>query len=318
MRQKPPAAEAGPAQAEWASRPERSNLAMMRLMTWISLRLGRPAGRVVLYGIAAYFLASSAAARRSSRHYLRRALGRRPGWGDLFRHFLDFASTIHDRVYLLNDRFDPFNIVVQGEGLLAEAVCRGEGILLMGAHMGSFEVIRAVGRHQPGLRVAMLMYEDNARKLNAMLAAINPQAQQEVIALGQVGAMLKVRDRLEDGTLVGLLGDRTLGGEPTLPVLFLDALAPLPVGPFRLAALLGRPVVFMVGLYLGGNRYEIHFEPLADFSATPPAEREAAVAAAMQRYAALLDGYCRSAPYNWFNFFDFWAMPETPGSAGPV
>jgi predicted LPLAT superfamily acyltransferase len=316
MRRKPAAAAPGPAQAEWARRPERSNLATMRLMTWISLRLGRPAGRVVVYGIAAYFLAFSPAARRSSRGYLRRALGREPGWGGLFRHFLDFASTIHDRIYLLNDRFDLFDIAVRGEALVAQAGADGRGVLLMGAHLGSFEVVRAIGRHQPGLRMAMLMYEDNARKLNAMLAAINPRAQQEVIPLGQVGSMLKVRDRLEEGALVGLLGDRTLGGEPASRVLFLGRPAQLPAGPFRLAALLGRPVVFMAGLYLGGNRYEVHFEPLADFSQTPPGGREAAVAAAIERYAALLDRHCRSAPYNWFNFFDFWAAPTAPGQAG--
>jgi len=37
--------------------------------------------------------------------------------------------------------------------------------------MGSFEVIRAMGRQIPGLRVSMVMHEDNAQKINAMLAA---------------------------------------------------------------------------------------------------------------------------------------------------
>jgi len=35
------------------------------------------------------------------------------------------------------------------------------------------------------------------------------------------------------------------------------------------------------------------------------------VAAAIARYAALLDQYCRKAPYNWFNFFDFWQSAPT-------
>ena len=73
-----------------------------------------------------------------------------------------------------------------------------------------------------------------------------------------------------------------------------------------MAALLRRPVFFMTGLYLGGNRYRLHFEPLADFSQTPRADRDAAIRAAMQRYADRLSHFCRLAPYNWFNFFDFW------------
>jgi predicted LPLAT superfamily acyltransferase len=62
----------------------------------------------------------------------------------------------------------------------------------------------------------------------------------------------------------------------------------------------------MAGLYLGGNRYQIHFEPLADFSETSRADRDTAMLAAQQRYAERLSHFCRIAPYNWFNFFDFW------------
>jgi predicted LPLAT superfamily acyltransferase len=304
------------AQAEWASRPERSSLAMMRLMTWISLHLGRPAGRVVLYGIATYFLLFSPNSRRTSRNYLRRALGREARWTDLFRHFLAFASTIHDRVYLINDRFDLFDIAVSGEALIVESCAEAQGILLMGAHMGSFEVIHTIGRQRSDFRVAMLMYEENARKLNTMLAAINPKARQDIIPLGHVDSMLRVRDCLDEGALVGVLADRTLGDEPTAPVSFFDGQANFPVGPFRLAAMLGQRVVFMTGLYLGGNRYEVHFEPLADFSQTLPAGREAAVAEAIASYASLLEQYCRKAPYNWFNFFDFWHNPQTPAVTG--
>lgn len=279
---------------------------MLRLMSWISLRLGRPVGRLVLRGIAAYFLLLAPSARRASRHYLRLALGREPGWRDLFRHFLSFASTIHDRVYLINSRFDLFEITLHGEQLIADYRAAGRGVLLMGAHLGSFEVIRAIGRHQPGLRVAMAMYEDNARKLNAMLAAINPEARQDIVSLGQIDSMLRIRDLLDEGTVIGILGDRTLGDDRVLSLAFLGADAPLPVGPFRLAATLRRPVIFMVGLYLGGNRYHIHFEPLADFSNTPPSERETALRSAMTRYVSLLERHCRTSPYNWFNFFDFW------------
>ena len=92
----------------------------------------------------------------------------------------------------------------------------------------------------------------------------------------------------------------------TVDCAFLGAPASFPLGPFRMAAMLRRPVFFMTGVYLGGNRYQIHFEPLADFSTTPRAGRDAAIAAAQQAYAARLSHFCRIAPYNWFNFFDFW------------
>lgn len=295
-----------PAGSDWLKQQERSNLAILKLMVWISLTFGRRFGRLVLYGIAAYYVLFAPKARRFSRDYLHRALGRWAEWSDGFRHVFSFASTIHDRIYLLNDRFNLFDIEVIGAEELHAALDKQPGALLIGAHLGSFEVLRALGRGRAGLKVAILMYEENARKINATLEAINPRATEDIIPLGRMDSMLQARDRLDQGYLVGMLADRSLGGDATVECDFLGEPAPFPVGPFRMAAMLRRPVYFMAGLYLGGNRYQIHFEPLADFSATPRAEREAAIKAAQQHYAERLSHFCRLAPYNWFNFFDFW------------
>jgi predicted LPLAT superfamily acyltransferase len=284
-----------PTNAEWLKQQEKSNLAIIRLMVWISLTFGRAIGRIVLYGIAAYYVVFAPKARNFSREYLHRALGRWAEWSDGFRHVLSFASTVHDRIYLLNDRFDLFDIEIIGAEALNASLAKQPGALLIGAHLGSFEVLRAVGRGKAGLKVAMMMYEENARKINSTLEAINPAATQDIIALGRMDSMLEARDKLDQGYLVGMLADRGLGNDATVDCDFLGKPAPFPVGPFRMAAMLRRPVFFMAGLYLGGNRYQIHFEPLADFSET-----------AQQRYAERLSHFCRIAPYNWFNFFDFW------------
>lgn len=303
-----------PSQTAWVHTPERSNMLMLRVMTWISLRLGRRAARGVLHLIASYFLLFAPASRRASGNYLRRALGRSPRWRDLYQHFFTFAATIHDRVYLVNRRFDLFDFEVHGEDTLRRLLAEGNGLFLMGAHLGSFEVIRALGRKDTDLRVTMLMHEDNAKKINAMLAAINPEAVQDIIGLGHIDSMLRVQQRLDNGGVVGMLVDRTPGNDTLHPVQILGSNTNLPEGPFRMAALLRRPVIFMTGLYLGGNRYAIHFDTLADFSAVERGGRDAALQTAIARYAALLDQYCRKAPYNWFNFFDFWqpAPAATP------
>jgi predicted LPLAT superfamily acyltransferase len=292
--------------AEWISSPERGSTLLLRLMASLSLQLGRTVSRAALYGIALYFFLFAPSARRHSRRYLRLALGRKPRARDRFRQIFHFATTIHDRVYLLNEQYDCFDVTIEGESHLRAQLHGGRGAFLMGAHMGSFEVMRSVGRRQPGLHVSMAMYEHNARKLNAILAAINPAAKADIISLGQIDAMLHFAERLDRGGFVGMLGDRTLGDEPVQSVSLLGERAQLPTGPMRAAAILRRPVIFMVGLYRGKNRYHVVFAPLADFSTTSAGSRDAAVRAAIERYAALLDRYCRSDPYNWFNFFDFW------------
>ncbi len=296
--------------ANWAQRPERGSALLLRLMTRLSLWFGRKPARVLLHPIVLYFLLCSPAARRSSRAYLARALDRPPRWLDLYRHFHSFSAALLDRIYLLNQRFDLFEFEVEGEDIIRGAIAEGQGVFLIGAHIGSFEALRALGRKESGLDVAMAMFEENAGKIMATLTAINPALKQDVIPLGRIDSMLQLSERLDSGTMVGMLADRTLGEENLQPVSLLNDTAYLPTGAFRMAALLRRRVVFMAGLYLGRNRYRLVFQPLADFSAVASGQRQQALQDALARYAALMEACCRDAPYNWFNFFDFWQAPE--------
>jgi predicted LPLAT superfamily acyltransferase len=292
--------------AEWITHRERGSDSLLSVMAFVSLRLGRTLSRIPLYGIALYFFLFGPRARRHSRRYLRLALGRAPSARDRFRHLLTFATTIHDRVYLASEQFEIFDITIEGEARVLAHSNNGRGALLMGAHMGSFEVIRSLGRHRPGLEIAMSMYEENARKIKSVFAAINPRLVEDILPLGRIDSMLAVADRLERGAFVGVLGDRSLGAEPVQSATVLGERVNLPTGPMRAAAILRCPVYFMAGLYRGKNRYHVIFERIADFSATSAADRKAAIGAAIERYAGLLDRYCRSDPYNWFNFYDFW------------
>ena len=295
-----------PSKAEWIRHRERGSMTLLRIMAFVSLRLGRTVSRIPLYGIAVYFFLFAPDARRHSRRFLRLALNRAPRARDRFRQILSFATTIHDRDFLVNEQFHLFNITLEGESLMRAQSDSGRGALLMGAHMGSFEVMHSLGRRRRGLQVTMAMYAENARKINAVLAAIKPHPVPDIVSLGRIDAMLHIAERLDRGAFIGVLGDRTLGSEPTQAVTLLGERAYLPTGPMRAAAILRCPVFFMAGLYRGKNNYHVVFVPVADFSTTPAGTRNMAVRAAIERYAAVLDQYCRSDPYNWFNFYDFW------------
>lgn len=294
---------AGRGMQEWTGQHERGSLTLLRLMAHLSLKLGRRATRPIVYVITAYFFLFSPRARRASRRYLQLALGRAPRAAECFKHVLYFATCIHDRIYLVNGQYHRFECTVEGGDLMQQQKEAGRGAFLMGAHLGSFEVMASVGRRH-ALSVSMAMYEQNAHKISSLLAALG--AKPDIIALGQVDAMLRIAARLDAGAFVGVLGDRTLGEEPVQRVSLLGRDAHLPTGPMRAAAILRRPVIFMTGLYRGANRYHVVFEPIADFSTTPTGGREAAVRQAVERYAELLERHCRSDPFNWFNFFDFW------------
>jgi len=280
---------------------------MLRAAVWLALALGRPVARLLLPAVSLCFLAASASDRAASREYLRRILGREPGLGDVFRHFHTFALTVLDRVYLLRGRVADFEVRVQGEDIVAELLDRGEGCLLMGSHLGSFEIIGAVGRRARVPRVRRVMYRRNAGHLSAAMAAINPEHAAQVIALGEHDSMLELDRALSEGDFAGILADRVLDDEDAVPLPFLGQPARFPRGPFQVAALLKRPVVLMIGLYRGGNRYDVYFERLADMSGAGRDQRGALVEDAMRRYVERLEHYCRLAPFNWFNFYDYWS-----------
>ena len=100
--------------------------------------------------------------------------------------------------------------------------------------MGSFEIIRALGRHNTASRISLVMYEDNARKFNSVLRAIKPDLGLQVISLGKVDAMLKVDEALKRGEIIGMLGDCTFKGEGTVACPFLGGQARFPTGRFAL------------------------------------------------------------------------------------
>jgi predicted LPLAT superfamily acyltransferase len=291
----------------WAQQTERGSMLALKVIAWIALHLGRRISRLVLIPIVGYFYLSTPKARRASADFLSRIPGQPYGAMAVFKHLYTFAAVTLDRVYFLNGRLDLFDVqtVDVGNQALGQAT-KGVGLFLMGAHMGSFDSVRSIARDHPDLKMILLMYEDNARNIKQLLNAINPLAQQDIISLGQASAMLKVREQLAAGSLIGVLADRSIerNGNVKLPLLGQEA--NFPTGPFRLAAMLKHPVFFMVGVYHGANRYTIHLEPVMDFSEVDYTQREVATQQAMQRYVQLIEQYCAESPYNWFNFFDFW------------
>ncbi len=293
----------GPA---WTAQTERGSPLLLKLMAWAALHFGRGFALLLIWPIALFFWLRTPSQRQHSAAYLRRVLARDVSARDTFAHYRSFSTAILDRVFFLSDRYDLYDIDVAGLHHLENTITQGRGGFLLGAHVGSFEALRAVARTRKDAPVCIAMFEEAARKINAFVRALNPNAATDIIALGRPDSMLAIQERLARGQLVGMLADRSLGEDKMQAVPFLGDPAKFPIGVFRMAAALHVPVIFMSGLHLGGNRYRLSFEPLADFSETPRAEREAAVANAVRSYAGSIEAACRLAPLNWFNFYDFW------------
>ena len=104
-------------------------------------RARRPIARALLYPICVYYLIFSRQAGRAIRSFLIRALGRPISRRDLYRQYHSFASTLLDRIYLLAGQYGRFDIDIRGLDLLKDRLARGHGCILLGSHLGSFEIV---------------------------------------------------------------------------------------------------------------------------------------------------------------------------------
>ena len=290
----------------WTTLPERGTPASLRMIAWIAVHIGRGAARLLLYPVTLYFLITARAARRISYQYLKRVRGGLDHCWHVFRHFHCFAATILDRVYLLRGEFERFRVTVHGKELLQRQIETGKGSILLGSHLGSFEVLRALGVMQRGFPLKVLMDTVHNQNISRFFDALNPKIAGTVIAPDRPDTLIRVKESLDKGYFVGMLGDRVFGGDKTTQCQFLGAPATFPAGPILLAAMMRCPVILFFGLYRGGNRYEICFEHFADVIVLERDRRADETQLWMQRYAERLEYYARLAPHNWFNFYPFW------------
>lgn len=290
----------------WFQQKERGSPLALRIILWVALNVGRRASRALLYPITAYFLLFAPQSRRHSRNYLRRVLGREPHLMDLARHLHCFAAVILDRVFLLAGQDDRLDIQVHNREVFLEHVDSGQGAILLGAHLGSFEALRALAVGKYDFPVRVLMYNDHNQSITQFLEALNPEVAASVIPLGRTETLIQARECLDQGELIATLGDRVAESDKMVACDFLGDTALFPQGPLLLAAVLKVPVILCFGLYRGGNRYDIVFEPFAETIDAPRGQRDEALAQWVQRYASRLEARVREAPYNWFNFYDFW------------
>jgi predicted LPLAT superfamily acyltransferase len=290
----------------WTELPERGTPALLRLIIWIAVRMGRRTARLLLYPITFYFLVTGRSARRVSREYLERAGCGPVDWRQVFRHFHWFGATILDRVYLLRGEFERFDVQLHHPEILHRQMKTGKGCILLGSHLGSFEVLRALGVTQQEFRLKVLMDVAHNENITRLFDTLNQEIAGTVIVPDRPDTLLKAKESLDAGFLIGMLGDRPTSGGKTARCQFLGRPASFPAGPILLASMMQCPVILFFGLYRGGNCYEIHFEQFASEIVLHRGRRAEEIQLWTQRYVERLEHYTRLAPYNWFNFYPFW------------
>ncbi|MEM8818008.1 MAG: hypothetical protein AAGE90_00565 [Pseudomonadota bacterium] len=298
----------------WAEAREAGAGWQLRLMRWTALRLPPIVVDPLLWLVAfAFSINPRRPANAASIDYLTRMHRRRPTLVERHRHALTFAHMFHERVRLLATGTEGFTITAQGSETVIDLVGEGKGGVLLGAHFGSFEALRAFDRKLPGLNVRYLMYPDHAEHSTKLLRELNPEVADRVISLVDgPQAMMEVFEALDRGQFVAFLGDRLprrdLRG--TLSVPFLRGQIDIPTSPYIAAIAAQVPLILCLAPRLGKDRYDLSFIELYDGAPVARRKRDATIKALGHRYAKALEDMCRRHPDNWFNFFDIWGDGE--------
>ena len=289
----------------WAAKAERGSELLIRLIAWLATAVGRPFCRMLLYPIVLYFLVSDATARRSSSEFIGFVRGRPARLREVFAHFHTFAATLLDRVYMAHGEFQHFDVVIEGVELLDRALQAGKGCILLGSHLGSFDLMMLANRAFDRRPVTVMMRVDPRARLRRIVGIDDTQLR--LIEVGRPDSYLRAHDVLAEGGIVGILADRVDGAAPSAGTRFLSKEAHLPLAPHVLAARSGAAVLVCFGLYEGGKRYRIEFVEFGE--AAPATARGAALQPFVDRFASVLEHYARRYPMNWFNFYPYWGRP---------
>ena len=285
----------------WKAKAERGSVGLIRLIAWLARAVGRPVCRALLYPIVFYFVVTDRTARRASSDFLSVAEGRPAGWTRVFRHIYCFAATLLDRVYMAAGDFDRFDVTVVGDPLVQKALESGKGCVLLGSHLGSFDLMSMKNKALHDRPVTLLMHMDDRARVRR-IAGID-DSKLSIIPLGRIDTYLRAYEVLQRGGLIVTLADRSENAA-ALAGNFFGRPALFPIGPHALAARAGATVLMGFGLYEGGSRYRVE---IVEFGAPlPTGSRGAALQPAIDRYVALLEHYARRYPTNWFNFYPYW------------
>lgn len=305
--------------SHWAQMSEVGALTGMRILLACFKLGGRPLFKLVLLPVIGYFFVFNHRSRRFSIAYLERVIrsGALPTSSSRYwlsaRHFWSFGNTLIDKLAVWMGQIPRAQVQIHNDHMIAELIAKRQGAVLMLSHLGNFEICRCLSGRHKDLRLTVLMHTKHAQKFNRLMREQASASQLDILQVTEItpATAMMLSERLERGEFIAITGDRVAVNNPenSLLVDFLGDKAPLPLGPFILAAILHAPLISLFCLR-EADGFHIYFEQLSAGVQAPRRARKQHLQQLAQTYATQLEQHCRRQPLQWFNFFDFWQLPS--------
>ena len=238
-------------------------------------------------------------------HFFRRRFGFSPlkSFAYVYANHVRFGQVILDRFAAFAGKKFEFDLQGYDEFL---ALCqRPEGIVILSAHIGCYELAGYAFRSQQK-RFNALVFGNEAKVMMQNRGRLFGANNIRMISIGDdLSHVFTLNEALENGEILSIPGDRNFGSARTLPCTFFGATAPFPLGPYRLALQRSVPVLAISVMKTSARRYSVCIERL-DTQIAPDATRQTKPQQLAQLTANHIERMVRKYPTQWFNYYEFW------------
>jgi predicted LPLAT superfamily acyltransferase len=226
----------------------------------------------------------------------------------VYRNYNLFGQVLLDKVAMMAGLNNKFTFSFEGDDYI-----RGmkDGGLLISAHMGNWEIAGQM-LNMFEKKVNVILFDAEHQQIKGYLDDVMTERNVHFIVIrDDFSHLTEIRDAFANKEIVAMHGDRYLDGNRTMVIDFLGMPAAFPTGPLNLAAKFGVPVSFVFGIKTQRTHY--HFcadKPRNVEFLTNLKQRESYLKVVLSEFVQNLEQKVRNYPLQWFNYYDFWALPS--------
>jgi lauroyl/myristoyl acyltransferase len=203
---------------------------------------------------------------------------------------------------------DDVEFTREGWEYLDEAVAKKTGAIIVMSHIGNWE-LAAEMLHRKGLPIMLYLGAKHKEQIEKIQKEKLAQSGIKIVATSEKEsspfALLEGINFLREGGIVSMTGDRLWGNQRSVTVNFLGHEVQLPDAPHLFALMSGAPLMTFFVNEEAPGKYHVAVSKGRQVLAKSRQDRQAAVLASAQAYAAELERMARRHPFEWHHFEPF-------------
>jgi predicted LPLAT superfamily acyltransferase len=226
----------------------------------------------------------------------------------IYLNYYMFGQILLDKIAMLAGFQQKFTFDFEGEDYLRQM---HNGGLLVSAHVGNWEIAGQL-LNRLDKRVNIILFDAEHQQIKGYLSDVmNTRNVNFIVIRDDFSHLLEIRQALANKEIVAMHGDRYIEGNKTVNLNFMGKPAAFPIGPVNMAAKFKVPVSFVFAVKETSSHYHFYATPLhhVEFT-TNLSQREENFRSALEIYTRKFEEILRKYPLQWFNYYDFWKLPE--------